>query len=146
MRSASGSLHYQSARESLNFRGGGELKKKRRRGTGRGGVARRRRKGKEAREDKRGAACCISIPPAERLSVCLWQQPREGDTLCILTQLVYLSLSLSLSISRSVCLSLRLPLCGSPSDTFLAPSPPPLRDQSEKLFFIFSPRSLKVSD
>lgn len=77
----------------LNFLHRGELKKK---------------KGKEGREDKRGAACCISIPPAERLSVCLWQQPREGDTLCILTQLVYLSLChcLSLSLSVSACLSL----------------------------------------
>lgn len=77
----------------LNFLHRGELKKK---------------KGKEGREDKRGAACCISIPPAERLSVCLWQQPREGDTLCILTQLVYLSLChcLSLPLSVSACLSL----------------------------------------
>lgn len=89
-------LHYQSVSvrlQSLNFLHRGELKKK---------------KGKEGREDKREAACCISIPPAERLSVCLWQQPREGDTLCILTQLVYLSLChcLSLFLSVSACLSL----------------------------------------
>lgn len=79
--------------KSLNFLHRGELKKKR---------------GKEGREDKRGAACCISIPAAERLSVCLWQQPREGDTLCILTQLVYLSFChcLSLALSVSACLSL----------------------------------------
>lgn len=67
------------------------------------------KKGKEGREDKRRGACCISILPAERLSVCLWQQPREGDTLCILTQLVYLfhCHCLSLPLSVSACLSLR---------------------------------------
>lgn len=93
---------------SLNFLHRGELKKK---------------KGKEGREDKRGAACCISIPPAERLSVCLWQQQREGDTLCILTQLVYLSLChcLSLALSVSACLSLHESVCYISSSTLPLP-------------------------
>lgn len=80
---------------------------------------------KEGRADKWAAACCISIPAAEWLSVCLWQQPREGDTLCILTRLVYLSLChcLSLPLSVSACLSLHAALlefiCCVPPSTLL---------------------------
>ena len=123
-------LHYQSLRfclQSLNFLHRGELKKK---------------KGKEGREDKGGAACCISIPPAERLSVCLWQQPREGDTLCILTQLVYLSLChcLSLALSVSACLSLAMSVCYISASTL--PLPVTVFLHSGQFFFL---RSLLAS-
>ena len=123
-------LHYQSLRfclQSLNFLHRGELKKK---------------KGKEGREDKGGAACCISIPPAERLSVCLWQQPREGDTLCILTQLVYLSLChcLSLTLSVSACLSLAVSVCYISASTL--PLPVTVFLHSGQFFFL---RSLLAS-
>ena len=124
-------LHYQSLRfclQSLNFLHRGELKKK---------------KGKEGREDKGGAACCISIPPAERLSVCLWQQPREGDTLCILTQLVYLSLChcLSLALSVSACLSLAMSVCYISASTL----PLPVTVFLHSGQFFFSPQSSRIS-
>lgn len=124
-------LHYQSLSfclPSLNFLHRGELKKK---------------KGKEGREDKGGAACCISIPPAEKLSVCLWQQPREGDTLCILTQLVYLSLChcLSLALSVSTCLSLAVSVCYISASTL----PLPVTVFLHSGQFFFSPQSSRIS-
>lgn len=83
----------------------------------------KKKKGTEGREDKRGAACCISIPPAERLSVCLWQQPRRGGH-SLHPHTARLSLPLSLSISPSVCLRLSRSLrrlSPSLSVTFLTP-------------------------